>query len=603
MNVSEYIVKYLEDVQEIERAYVIVGGATLWLDKALGQAKKLKFTFTNHEQPAVMSADGFARISGKPGIAIVTNGPALTNTVTAMAQAYVDSSPVVLFTGDSGLSSVRYEREKGVRQYGTQDVRTDLIMQGVTKKFYTLEDPAMTAKVITEAFYIAREGRPGPVCINIPINIQSSECPCAFPPAPYQPEEKKIDSKSIRKVLESLAEAERPLILAGQGVRLSESTEMFNEFVKLMDIPVVNSRMGIDTIETDSRYFAGRCGNHGYRSAHFALETCDKLLILGSRLAPNTTGYNVSAFSNQSYKMLVECDPNEFTKFGTPIDELIEGNINDFLSQALEILKTGTIISKHTDWVDCCEDWKKRYPIMQEKYYSKDVINSYLLVDTVTKAAKENDIVIADTGSSCSIVAQTWNVKKGQRVLISGGLSAMGYWATAMGLAQANKKDSNVICFVGDGSLQMNIHEYATIEKNHIPIKLFVVSNDGYQFVRMSQSSYDINPTFGTDSNDGVPIPNIEKVTKAYALEYMQCSDPAKLEETVNEVLSKEGPVVCEVFVSKDLEVEPRIRSFANADGTFRMPTYENLFPWLDEDVLAEEMKKPFQKLNNASEE
>ena len=594
MNVSEYIVKYAEDVMEIERAYVIVGGATLWLNKALSQAKKLKFTFTNHEQPAVMSADGFGRISGKPGFACVTNGPALTNTVTAMAQAYVDSSPLVLLTGDSSLSSVQYEREKGVRQYGTQDVRTDLIMQGVTKKFYTLDDPSKTAEVITEAFYLASHGRPGPVCINIPINIQSAQCPCAFPPEPYEPEAHKIDRSAVQHILDRLVQAKRPLILAGQGVRLSESVDLFAQFIEKMDIPVVNSRMGIDTIETDSRYFAGRCGNHGYRSSHFALETCDDLLILGSRLAPNTTGYNVPAFSPQSYKMLVECDPKEFSKYGTPIDELVEGDIHDFLTQALEIIEEDHLLGQHASWVNCCEDWKKRYPIMQEKYYSKDIINSYYLVDTVTRCAKENDIVIADTGSSCSVVAQAWHVKKGQRVFISGGLSAMGYWATSMGLAQANHGTGQVICFVGDGSLQMNIHEYATIEKNQIPVKLFVVSNDGYQFVRMSQSSYDINPTFGTDLKDGVPIPNIEKVTKAYGLEYMSCADPAKLEGIVQEVLAKEGPVVCEVFVSKDLEVEPRIRSFANPDGSFRMPTYENLYPWLDEETLEYEMKKPF---------
>lgn len=594
MNVAEYIVKYVEE-QGIKHAYVIVGGAALWICKALGKSEKLSYTFTNHEQPAVMSADGYGRISGKPGVAFVTNGPALTNTVTGMAQAYVDSSPVVLFTGDSNSKHVKYEYEKGVRQYGTQDVKTGPIMEPVTKKVFLLHDASKTAEVLEEAFQTAMSGRPGPVCVEVPIDIQSSECPCEFPPKKLDLSVPKIPEKEVLDVVEKIRNAQRPLILAGQGVRLSNSVELFKEFMELLDVPVVNARMGIDTIETDSKYFAGRCGNHGYRSSHFAIETCDELLVLGSRLAPNTTGYSTEAFSNQSHKILVECDETEYEKYGVKIDQLIPGDIHDFLSQAVELIKKNHLEGNHEKWVSCCKDWLNRYPIMQEKYNTTDIINSYQLVNVVTNHAKENDIVIADTGSSCSVVAQTWKVKKGQRVFISGGLSAMGYWATSMGLAEANETDGNVICFVGDGSLQMNIHEFATIQQNQIPIKLFVVTNDGYQFVRMSQSSYNINPTFGTDVSDGVPIPNIEKITKAYGLPYVSIKDPKDLDEVVEQVLNTEGPIVCEVYVTKDLEVEPRIRSIAKADGTFQTPTYENLYPYLDEEVLKNELNKAFE--------
>lgn len=594
MNVSEYIVKFVED-QGIERAYVIVGGAQLWMCKALSRSKKLKFTFTNHEQPAVMAADGFARISGKPGVAFVTNGPALTNTVTGMAQAYVDSSPVVLFTGNSNSRHVVFEREHNVRQYGTQDVNTEAVIRPVTKKYYFLDDPAKTAEVLADAFHTAVSGRPGPVCIEVPINIQGAECPCAYPPEPAADDSVKIPEAAVEAVIDKLVHAERPLIMAGQGVRLSKSVEMMNELVRALDIPVVNPRMGIDTIVSSDRHFVGRCGNHGSRASHFAIQTCDIMLVLGSRLAPNTTGYNVPAFSQQSYKILVECDPAELTKYQVKIDEIIEGDIHDFLAKALKIIKEKNLSVKRDHWISVCNEWKNKYPIMQDKYYSCEMTDSYYLVDTVTKLARENDIAIADTGSSCSVVAQVWQVKEGQRVFISGGLSGMGYWATAMGLAQANKSDGNVICFVGDGSLQMNIHEFATMERNNIPIKLFVVTNDGYQFVRMSQSSYDIDPTFGTDIGDGVPIPNIEKITKAYGLPYVSCFDKAQLEETVRTVLNTEGPVVCEVGVTKNLNVEPRIRSIANPDGTFRMPAYENLYPYLDEDVLKEELNKAFE--------
>ena len=594
MNVAEYIVKYVE-YRGTEHAYVIVGGAALWICKALGQSEKLKFTFVNHEQAAVMGADGYARISGKAGVAFVTNGPALTNTVTGMAQAYVDSSPVVLFTGDSNSRHVLFERENNIRQYGTQDVKTQAIMEPVTKKCWTLTDPAKTADVLAEAFWQAENGRPGPVCVDVPIDIQSSVCPCEFPPKWTPPEEKKITRAQAADILRQLKAAKRPLILAGQGVRLCGGAGLFREILGKIDVPVVNSRMGIDTIETGNPYFAGRCGNHGYRSSHFALQSCDVLLILGSRLAPNTTGYNVQDFAKQARKILVECDPHELKQYGLTIEETVEGNILDFLTEAKALLEDEAYRGDHAHWAAVCRDWLERYPIMQDKYRQGEIINSYRLVEAVTKQAGEDDIVIADTGSSCSIVAQTWEVKGNQRVMISGGLSAMGYWATSLGLAEANRGGGQVICFTGDGALQMNIQEFATLAAYRIPVKIFLVTNDGYQFVRMSQGGYNINPPFGTDASDGVPIPNMEKVTKAYGLNYIPCRKPEELEERVREALAAEGPTVCEVWVTKDLQVEPRLKSVARPDGTFGMPAYENLYPNLPEDVLKAEMAKAFE--------
>ena len=594
MNVAEYIVKYVE-YREIEHAYVIVGGAALWICKALGQSTRLKFTFVNHEQAAVMGADGYARISGKAGVAFVTNGPALTNTVTGMAQAYVDSSPVVLFTGDSNSQHVAFEGENNLRQYGTQDVKTHRIMEPVTKRVYTLTDPEKTGEVLAEAFYLAENGRPGPVCIHVPIDIQSSACPCAFPPVWTPPEEKKIPVATVKNVLRELKNAKRPLILAGQGVRLSGGVELFRKLLPKLDVPVTNARMGIDTIQTENPYYVGRCGNHGFRSSHFAIQSCDVLLILGSRLAPNTTGYNVPDFAKQARKILVECDPAELKQYGVKIDENIEGDILDFLQKADQILQDESLHGHHAYWVSVCQDWLKRYPILQDKYLQGKIINSYMMVDTVTRMAGNEDIVIADTGSSCSIVAQAWCVRDGQRVFISGGLSAMGYWATSLGLAEANRGKGQVLCFTGDGALQMNIQEFATLAAYQIPVKIFLVSNDGYQFVRMSQGGYNIHPPFGTDASAGVPIPDMEKVTKAYGLNYMSCREPKNLEETVKEVLAAKGPTVCEVYVSKDLEVEPRLKSVARPDGTFGMPAYENLYPNLPEEILRAEMAKAFE--------
>ena len=595
MNVAEYIVNYLED-KNIDTVFGVVGGALLWICKALGESKSIKPIFTNHEQAAAMAADGWARISGKPGVVFAINGPGMTNTITGITQAWVDSSPVILITGNSNLKSVQYERKVGVRQYGTQDVRADKLMESITKKYFLLDDAAKVGKCLEDAYQIAVSGRPGPVCIEIPINIQGALVPdnilektdiCEI-------EDTLMDTNSsvVKAVIEKLVSAKRPLILAGQGIRLSNSVDLFRSFVEKNQIPVVNSRMGIDSIETDSRYFVGRAGNHGSRSAHFALQTCDFLLILGSRMAPNTTGYDVGKFSQQSYKTLVDVDITELNKFGIKIDQKVHMDLYTFLEKADKELGEKNNVNQNIwiDWVTCCNNWEKKYPIMQSNYYSKDEISTYRVVEIISNMAGAEDLIISDTGSCCSIVAQVWQVKKNQRVFISGGLSAMGYWATAMGLALANKGEGQVICFVGDGSLQMNIHELATIRKYGLPIKLFVINNSGYQFVRMSQAAYGIEPPFGTNIDRGVPIPNTARIVEAYGLNYSCCNMTENLTDVISYVLRLCEAEICEIFVAKEQEVCPRLKSVACEDGTFISPDFANLYPFLDEDTLKNEL-------------
>ncbi len=592
MNVAEYVVKYLVE-NEIDTVFGVVGGASLWLCKALGDNSQINPVFTNHEQTAVMAAEGWARITGKPGVVFTINGPGMTNTVTGIAQAWTDSAPIILLSGNSNIKSVLFEREHNVRQYGTQDVRTDLIMQGITKKHYLIDDPQKAMACIDEAFKLSLDGRPGPVSIEIPINLQSSSVDVSSVP---NQKEQKIDSLSevqlqeqFSNILNKLEDAERPLILAGQGVRLSGAVDEFRTFVDLYDIPVVNSRMGIDSIESDNSHFVGRCGNHGDRASHFAIQSCDVLLIMGSRLAPNTTGYDVSKFSPQSYKIMLDIDENEFGDKGIQLDKTIHANIKDFLAFAI---KESSVDSAHNheNWVSRCLSWRKKYPIMLDEYYNDETISTYRVVDVASKLAGEDDLIISDTGSCCGIVAQTWQVKKNQRVFISGGLSAMGYYITSIGLSIASKPDQRVICFVGDGSLQMNIQDLSTIVEHGLPIKIIVISNGGYQFVRMSQGAYGINPPFGTDTDNGLPIPVIERIIKAYGLDYLKCDKTEEIEHSIKQLYETDNACVLEVVVDPNQEVRPRLKSIALDDGTFVSPEYANLYPFLSDEVLRDEL-------------
>lgn len=593
MNVSEYLVSFIES-KGIDRVFGVVGGAILWVCKAFGESGKISPVFTNHEQAAVMAADGWARISGKPGIVFTINGPGMTNAVTGIAQAWTDSSPVILITGNSNLKSVRYERDRGVRQYGTQDVRTDEIMKSITKKTYLLEKPEDISECLEEAYNLCISGRPGPVCIEIPINIQSSEVPENSLLYNHVTNAERDEELKVEKIGDILKNAKRPLILAGQGIRLAGAVDLFREYVRKFQIPVVNSRMGIDSITSDSRLYVGRAGNHGTRAAHFALQTCDVLLILGSRLAPNTTGYDVSKFSNQSFKILVEIDEKELDKYQLEVNEVVNTDLKNFLekmSQSQQI----KVDSARDKWIECCNVWKEKYPVMQDKYYNCHKISTYRAIEAISDRAGEEDLILSDTGSCCSIVAQVWNVKENQRVFISGGLSAMGYWTTSMGLTFANKGRGQVICFVGDGSLQMSIHELATIKSYGLPIKIFIINNNGYQFVKMSQNSYGINPPFGTEAGKDVPIPEIQKVVEAYGLDYCSCKREEDLQNIIKEVLECDHAKVCEIYVDENQEVSPRLKSVALEDGSFESPKYENLYPFLGENEVINSLKEAFE--------
>lgn len=590
MNVSEYIVKFLEE-NGINKVFGVVGGAALWICKALNENKNVGVIFTNHEQAAAMAADGWARAMKKPGVVFTINGPGMTNAVTGIAQAWVDSSPVMLITGNSNLGSIKYERENNVRQYGTQDVRTDLIMQPITKKTFLVERAEDIKSIMQEAYFISMEGRPGPVCIEVPINIQSEQVPESMLDWKGAKSAIELDREQIQNIVDILCKAKRPLILAGQGVRLSNSVELFRAFYEGFGIPVVTSRMGIDIIHTDSRYFVGRPGNHGNRASHFAIQQCDVMLVLGSRLAPNTTGYDVNAFSNQSYKILIDVEKNELKKFGLDVHCSMQCDIKSFLHNAIQLIKDDVDI-QHKEWVERCGHWKKSYPVMQKEYYKEGPLSTYRVIDKISKISGENDYIISDTGSACCIAAQVWNIKGAQRMFISGGLSAMGYWATSIGLAAAGNMEGQVICLVGDGSLQMNIHELATIKHYNLPIKMFIINNNGYQFVKMSQMSYGINPPFGADMSTGVPIPNIKKIVEAYELKYLHCSCDEAWENIVEDVLNTPGCVICEIFVDENQEVKPRLKSVARQDGSFKSPEYGNLFPFLDYEVLEKEMNR-----------
>ena len=588
MTVSEYLVKFLEE-RGIDNAYAVIGSTAMWLFHALGNSERIQTVCTNHEQAAVMAADGWATLTGKPGAVFLTNGPGVTNAISGVAQAWTDSVPLIIISGESNRVSLNHEASCRVRQYGPQSVRTGELVHSIVKHYQLIARPEEARSAMERAYDMAVEGRPGPVWVSVPIDVQNAQVPEAMqgwqPPAPAPAE----GGDAAIRVKTALLSAQRPLILAGQGVRLSRSMEIFRRLIEEYQIPVVTSRMGNDILESDHPLLVGRPGNWGSRPAHFALQTADVLLVLGSHLALNTVGHTPSNFARQAKKYLVDIDPDELEKPGITFEECIQSDLNRFLTELEKADVPDRMRPSRLEWCQRCQGWRKRYPVMVPEYAGKMPMSTYHFIERLSALAADHDVILSDTGSCCNIVSQVWNVKPGQRLRVSGGLSCMGYWVTAIGMARAHT-GGNVICVAGDGSLQMNLQELGTIVHYGLPVKLIVINNNGYQIIRISQQAYMKGKLFAVSPETGVGLANTERIAQAYGIAYRRVERPEAVDDAIRWALDYDGAVILEAFVAEDQIMLPRLTSKVQPDGTLKSAAYEDLAPFLSEEELNENL-------------
>ena len=393
--------------------------------------------------------------------------------------------------------------------------------------------------------------------------------------------EQTIDYKEIcQTIISKIQSAKQPLILAGYGVRSAKATKELLEFSKVFNIPIVTSRGGIDIIPSDNDLFIGRPGSYGDRASHFAIQKCDFLLILGSRLSVSTIGYYPDRFAINAFKIMIDIDTKELDKNDVPVDIKIRGDIKEFLQVLNQsILKQDISQNRFCDWIKSCDNWKKLYPNVLKEYSQEKPLNEYYVTSVLADLAADNANIIVDTGSVCSIVSQSWKIKMNQRYLISGGLSCMGFWATAIG---AYQKGRQLIAITGDGSAQMNIQELATIKYNKIPLKLFIYNNNGYMLIRHNQHNYMNDRFLGVGPDSGLQTPDFVKVALAYEIESVRITDEDNIEEKLDYVLSSEDPIVCEIIVKEFAPIIPRIASKVMPDGSLKAAEFDDLYPFLD---------------------
>lgn len=589
MTVSDFIIDFLVN-KGANTIFMITGGQAMWLDDAVCRNKKVKYICTHHEQAAGMAAEAYGRITGKLGVALVTAGPAAINVLNGVVGGWTDSSPMMVISGQAPLSYVQYQQKNKIRQYGVQGINIQPVVEKVVKYFITVDDPSLIKYYMQKAYYLATSGRVGPVWIDVPLDIQNATVPEKFLKEfiPEKEEPNKNFKKQIIETIELIKKSKRPIILAGQGVRNGKAIDEFYKLIKKIPIPVLTSRLGIDLINSDHPLYVGRPGNYGERSAHFAIQNSDLIIVLGSRLATALVGHNPKDFGRNAKKIVIDIDKEELDKPSTDIYLKINSDIKIFLKEFLTEIKS-TKFPKFTDWIKKCHEWKINYPVVLPEYKNEKPVNSYYFTEKLSELSSAKDMIMVDTGSCFHIVCQTWKIKKGQRFLTTGGISSMGYWVAGLGACAANNYQ-NTIVITGDGSLQMNIQEFATIKHHNFPIKTFIFNNNGYLLIRQTQKNFMEGRLIGEGKETGVWCPDSIKIAKAYGIKAVRITSIENIESKIKEVLDYPGPVICDVITPQWQLIIPRTASYKNDDGKLIPKPYEDMFPFLSKKELDSNM-------------
>jgi acetolactate synthase I/II/III large subunit len=568
-----------------EHVFMVTGGMIMHLSDALLLHGKQKYTCCHHEQAAVMAADAYGRFTGALGVAYVTAGPGALNTLTGVVGAWVDSSPVVIVSGQSKLALAKVT---GPRQFALQGFNTQPIFEHVTKYAVMLDDVARVKYEVQKCIHLAKSGRVGPVWIECPLDVQAM----VFDPDQFEgfvPDAGigKGDLRaSVAAVREMLVGSKRPLVLAGAGVRLAGAIDELQAFVRGAGIPFITSRLGMDIADHDDPLFVGRPGTYGDRPANFAVQNADLLLVVGCRLGIGLVGYDYQGFADRAKKIIVDIDERELNKPSVVADLAVCADAKAFIAGVTGALGGATCGT--AEWTQRTQSWKRRYPVDLPSYVDEtDGVNSYHFMRVLSERMGADEVFVVDTGSCFHVHAQAFKVKFGQRHVITGGLSTMGYMPASIGVASVCTKGC-VYCITGDGSIQMNIQELQTIVGNNLPIKLIVLSNDGYLLIRNTQRNFMNGRLIGESPRTGVTLPDLEKLSAAYGIRYMRIDREADLATKIDEMKAASGPLLCEVKTPADQLLIPRVSSKQLENGTMVSMPYDDMFPFLPREEYLE---------------
>ena len=573
--------------------FAVCGGAAMHLVDSLGMNENLKYIATHHEQAAAMAAEAYARISDKPGVALVTSGPGGTNTITGVCGAWIDSIPVIFISGQ--VTTDTLSRDTGLRQFGIQEVDITKLVKPITKYAVTITDPNLIKYHMQKAVYLATTGRPGPVWLDIPLDIQNKLInPNEL--ISFNSDELKQGGYSVslkaqvNECIKLLQKAERPVLISGYGIRLAKAEKEFQQMVNKLGIPLISSWTSSDLIPTDHELYVGRSGIMGDRAGNFTVQNADLLLIIGSRMSIPQVGYNYNIFAREAKKIMVDIDDIEIKKPTLNIDIPIKSDAKDFINELLAQLDEKKVKLIVNNWPNRCQQWKIKYPVALPEYKElKEKINSFYFIDVLSEKLGNDAVVVTDMGTSFTCTMQTFKTKAGQRLFTSSGHASMGFGLPgAIGACFANGR-KKTICISGDGGLQMNIQELQTLVHYRLPIILFVLSNGGYLTIKLMQQNH-FGRYIGSDPSSGLSCPDIIKIANAYGIKTERISNNDELHEKIDNVLAQEAPIVCEIIMPEDQPLIPRVSSLKRPDGTIVSKPLEDLYPFLCRKEFSENM-------------
>ena len=589
--VSDVIISYLASLG-VDVVFMLPGGGSMHLVDSLGREPRLSYVVNLHEQACAIAAEAYGQFSNHLGVALVTTGPGGTNALTGVAAAWLESTPCIFISGQVKRDDLKGDR--GVRQFGFQEIDIVAMVQSITKYAVTVTEPNRVLYHLQKACHLATSGRPGPVWLDIPLDVQGAQIDeRQLLPFNVRPVVESSENlvEPVRRAIKLLNSAERPVVLVGNGVRLAKAEDELAAAISRLNVPVLTTWKALDLFRDDEPLFCGSPGAIGQRGANFVQQNADWILTLGARLDLGQTGYSHEGFARGAHKVIVDVDPAEIRKLKTEIAVPIAVDAGDFLK---ELNRQSGLISKvdRTCWIQQCQTWKNRYPVVLPEYWSyNDGVSLYVLIDVLSELLRDGDLLVPGSSGACSeVTMQAFRVRSRVRVLNSQGIGAMGFGVPAViGACLASGK-SRTICVDGDGGFWMNIQDLETVRRLELPAKFFVLNNNGYASIRATQLNHFGGFFAGSGPGSGLTLPDIGGVCDAFGVGVFRLEGHKDIRDRVREVLESSGPAVCEVMVSPRQMTAPRLSSTRQPDGRMVSKPLEDLAPFLDREEFRKNM-------------
>lgn len=631
---SYYLAEKLKEFG-ITDVFMITGGGAMHLNDAIGHTEGLHCVFNHHEQASAIGAEAYARIDNRIAALCVTTGPGGINALNGVCGGYLDSIPMFVISGQVRYDTMARSTGLRLRAMGDQEYDITKSVYNMTKYCEMIIDPMRIRYCMEKGFYLAHAGRPGPIWLDIPLNVQAAMIETddlvgfdkddyeaggtgwAAPSGHEIPEDEcgkgeyreklpaKVTKETARTIIEKIRSAERPVVNAGNGIRLAGAHDVFLRVVEKLNLPVVTGADSIDCIWDEHPLSIGKGGNVGDRAGNFAIQNSDLLLSLGSRLSFRQVGYRFETWARAAYTIINDIDAEELKKPTLHVDMPVHADVKDLLTVMEEVLEEESAApispeskEKQDAWLLRCQNWKKDYPVVTKEEMlggTDDEANVYAFAKVMSGKLSEGQKVVVGNGSAVVVCGHANVLKKGQRFISNSAIASMGYGLpAAIGVCVADHSQ-DVICVTGDGSIQMNLQELQTVIGNEMPIKIFVINNGGYHSIRQTQKNlFKGQPLvgIGVDSGD-LTFPSMERLAWAYGFPYVSIHSNVEIAEKVEETLAMEGPVICEVFVTLDQNFEPKSATKKLPDGTLVSPPLEDLYPFLSDEEMEKNMIIP----------